>query len=186
MANVVQKKQVAAFNVDSYNRMAVCEETIENGCVFKLENYSDNPGEGIVWKAEAPTTANDAGLWMATSPEVPIVSVSSGATGPNAPEDLVFAGIVKDPRFFVNNAGRMIDCIFLKEGDILEMTCDTIADVDTNEYLVPTAGQFKLTATAAAGTGLSLRKLGTSILHIGSAGMVKGFPVTYKYVVESN
>lgn len=186
MANVVQKKQVAAFNVDSYNRMAVCEETIENGCVFKLENYSETPGEGIVWQAEAPTTANDAGLWMATSPEVVITTVSSGATGPGAPADLQASNIIVDPRFFVNNAGRMIDCIFLKEGDILEMTCDTIADVDTNDYLVPTAGQFKLTATGSAGTGLSLRKLGTSILHIGSSGMVKGIPVTYKYVVESN
>ena len=38
----------------------------------------------------------------------------------------------------------------------------------------------------AAGTGLSLRKIGTSKLHIGDASLVKKPVTTYKYEVEIN
>lgn len=43
--NVVIKTRVAALNVDSYNRTAVCASTIDNGCVFKLASKSTTIGE---------------------------------------------------------------------------------------------------------------------------------------------
>ena len=176
--NVVIKKQYAAYNVDAYNRTAVCESDIDNGCVFKLVNYSENPSEGIVWKAEQ-AAATDKGLWMATSPEIVNTTAMDG---------VVFRGLTNDPRAFVNVAGSMIDCIRLMPGDIIEMTGEGIDGIEegTNTYLVPAASDFKLAVATAAGTGLSLRKLGTSRLHIGSAQIAKPIVTTYKYEVEIN
>lgn len=174
--NVVILKQYAAYNVDAYNRTAVCESDIDNGCVFKLVSYSETEGEGIVWKAEQ-AAESDKGLWMATSPEVVITKVMDGVEMRN---------LVTDPRAFVNVAGKMIDATKLIPGDILEMTCEGITGADTNNYLVPDASNFKLKANSSAGTGLSLRKIGTSKLHIGDASLVKRPVTTYKYEVEIN
>lgn len=177
MANVVIKTMVQAYNIDAYNRTAVCEEDIENGSVFELKEYSTDPSEGMVWKATAPTAATAKGLWMATSPEVVVTKGYDGA---------VYKGLTPDPRAFVNVAGRMIDATFLAVGDIIEMTAEGITGADTNDYLVPTANGFKLSSAAAAGTGLTLRKVGTSRLHIGQGSIAKSAPITYKYVVEIN
>lgn len=176
MNNVVIKKRVAAYNVDAYNRTAVCTQDIENGCVFKLNSYSETDGEGIVWNAEQAATT-DTGLWMATSPEVVIVKDAMGVE---------YRGLNVDPRAFVNNAGRMIDATKLVEGDIIEMTCENITGADTNEYLVPDTTGFKLKAQSSAGDGFCLHKIGTSILHIGGAMIDKSHPTTYKYEVVKN
>lgn len=175
--NVVIKTMTQSYNIDAYNRTAVCEEDIENGCVFELKSYSEVDGEGMVWKAEKPTADTAKGLWMATSPEVVITKGFDGAE---------YKGLTQDPRAFVNIAGKMIDAIYLAPGDIIEMTCDGISDADTNGYLVIDANKFKLKSNASATTGLSLRKIGTSRLHIGQAGVAKAPIPTYKYVVEIN
>lgn len=174
--NVVILKQYAAYNVDAYNRTAVCESDIDNGCVFKLASYSETEGEGTVWKAEQ-AAESDKGLWMAVSPEVVTTKVMDGVEIRN---------LVSDPRAFVNIAGKMIDAVKLVPGDIIEMTGEGISSIDTNNYLVPDASNFKLKANSAAGTGLSLRKLGKSKLHIGDAALVKKPVTTYKYEVEIN
>lgn len=176
MSNVVIKKRVAAYNVDSYNRTAVCESTIDNGCIFKLASYSETDGEGIVWKAEQAAEA-DTGLWMATSPEVVTVTDAMGVE---------YRGLNVDPRAFTNIAGKMIDATKLVEGDIIEMTGDGITGIDTNEYLVPDTTGFKLKAQGSAGSGFCLHKIGTSILHVGGAMIAKSHPVTYKYEVVKN
>lgn len=174
--NVVIMKRYAAYNVDAYNRTAVNEDVdLENGCVFKLEEYSDRIGEGTVWKT-AQAAATDTGLWMAMAPEV----VMSGVA------NLQIRGITPDPRYFTNVKGRPFDVIKLQKGDIIEMTADGIADADTKDYLVPSAADFKLEAADAAGTGLTLHKIGTSRLHIADAGLVKTPVVTYKYEVTNN
>lgn len=176
--NVVIKKQYAAYNIDALNRTAVCDADIDNGCVFKLTSYSENPGEGIVWKAEQ-AAATDKGLWMATSPEVVYTSVMDGVE---------LRGLTEDPRAFYNIAGHMIDATCLMPKDIIEMTGEGIDGIEepTNTYLVPAAADYKLAVATAAGTGMSLRKIGTSRLHIGGSGIAKGIVPTYKYEVEIN
>lgn len=176
--NVVIKKRYAAYNVDAYNRTVVCEQDVNNGCVFKLKEYSENEGEGIVWKGEQ-AAETDKGLWMATSPEV----VSSELM-----EGVVVRGIITDPRAFTNIKGSMIDAIKLMPGDIIEMTGEGITGIEqeTNTYLVPDTTGFKLKVATAAGTGLALRKIGTSRLHIGNASLVKNSVTTYKFEVEQN
>lgn len=182
MANVVHKRVVAAFNVDSYNTTAVCAQTIDNGCVFKLEQYSTNEGESMVWQAEQ-ATATDLGLWMATSPEVVITRAWEGdAVAP--PLDV--KNVVRDPRAFRNLAGRVIDCTLLQKGDLIEMTAEGIAGADTNDYLVPAAADFMLESAATAGTGLCLQKVDTKWLPIGNAALVKTRVPFYKYKVISN
>lgn len=177
MANVVIKKAVAALNVDSFNRTAVFTSDVDNGCVAVLNAYSENEGEGIVWKAEQ-ATATSKGLWMATSPEVVITKVMDG---------IEYRGIVNDPRAFVNLAGKMVDMTFLHEGDIYEMTCDGLTFTPaTDTYLVPDTTGFKLKGATSAGTGCALRKIGTSYLHIGNGALAKTPVVTYKFVVEAN
>lgn len=173
--NVVIKTRVAAMNVDSYNRTAVCTSDIPNGSVFKLETKSTTVGEKDVWVA-TQASATDKGLWMATSPEVTITKVG----------DLEMKGIVTDPRYFINNAGRMIDATYLAVGDEIELYSETIADIDTMDYLVPAADKFALEASASAGTGLTLKKVDTNILHIGQASIAKHPLTTYRYVVEIN
>lgn len=174
--NVVQMKQYAAYNVDSYNRTVVAEVDLDNGCVFKLEEYSTNVGEGTVWKA-AQAAETDTGLWMAMAPEVVTTELMDGVYARN---------LIKDPRAFTNIKGKCFDAILLHKGDIIEMTCEGIENADTNDYLVPDTADFKLKAQGAAGTGLCLHKIGTSRLHIGNANLVKSFPVTYKYEVVNN
>lgn len=175
--NVIIKTQMQAFNIDAYNRTAVCEEDIENGCVFELKEYSTTDGEEMVWKATAPTANTAKGLWMATSPEVVITKGFDGAE---------YKGLTPDPRAFVNIAGKVIDATFLAVGDLIEMTADGISDADTNNYLVIDPNNFKLKSASAATTGLSLKKVGTGRLHIGQGGIAKSAVPTYKYIVEIN
>ncbi len=174
--NVVIKKRVAAYNVDAYNRTAVCDVDVENGCVFKLSAYSTNAGESKVWQAEQ-ATETDKGLWMATSPEVVTIKDAMGVE---------YRGLTKDPRAFVNVAGRMIDVTKLIPGDIIEMTGANIENIESLDYLVPDASGYKLKASASEGTGMCLHKIGTSILHIGDAALVKSHPTTYKFEVVNN
>lgn len=176
--NVIIKGRYAGYNVDSYNRTAVCTVDVDNGCVFALKSYSENEGEGIVWKAEQ-AAANSKGLWMATSPEVVSTEVMDG---------VVIRGLVSDPRAFTNVADSMIDCIKLVPGDIIEMTGEGIADIEkaATTYLVPDVANFKLKAAAAAGNGLALRKIGTSKLHIADGAIAKKAVTTYKFEVEQN
>lgn len=186
--NVLIKCRTASMNIDSLNRTAVCEEDIDNGCVFALKSYSETEGEGMVWKAEK-ATANEKGLWIATSPEVINTRVFDGDVDSKvAPLD--YRGIVNDPRAFTNHAGSMIDATYLSVGDIYEMTCsgtDFDPDGSSHTHLVPDYGtSFKLKGAASAGTGTALRMIGKSYLHIGNAALVKIPVPTYKFVVEAN
>ena len=174
--NVLIQNRVAAMNVDAYNRTAVCTQDIENGCVFTLESYSTTAGEGKVWSA-GQAQATSTGLWMAASPEVVTITDSLGVQ---------YKGIQCDPRAFINSAGSMIDAIQLQIGDIIEMTCENITGVDTNNYLVPSTSNFALEASSSAGTGFALQKVGTGMLHIGNLFIENSHPTTYIFQVVNN
>lgn len=174
--NVLIKTRTASKDVDAFNRTAVCASAINNGCVFKLDSYSVTEGEKYVWTA-TQAAATDTGLWMASSPEVVVTNVMTG---------IDFKGIVVDPRAFTNQAGAMIDCFKLQVGDTIELYSETIADIGTKNYLIPATTGFALVAADAAGTGLTLKKVGTGVLHIGQPSIAKSVYTTYKYVVEIN
>lgn len=172
--NVVIKRRVAAHNIDALNRNFVATEDLENGSIFTLTERSTTDGEDEVWKVAKPT-ATSLGVWMAKSSEVTITTVGEGDYA------LQMKGIVEDPRMFTNVKGLVGDCFKPQVGDIIEMT---LGD-DTNKYLVADAA-YKLKAAATAGDGFAMHQVGTSILHIGSAKLVKTPVKTYIYEVVAN
>ena len=173
--NVVIKRRVAAHNIDALNRTFVATEDLENGSIFTLTERSTTDGEDEVWKVAKPT-ANSLGVWMAKSSEVTITTVGEGDYA------LQMKGIVEDPRMFTNVKGIVGDCFKPQVGDIIEMT---LGD-DTNKYLVADAA-YKLKAAAdAPSKGFAMHQVGTSILHIGSAKLVKTPVKTYIYEVVAN
>ena len=166
--NVVIKRRVAAHNIDALNRTFVATEDLENGSIFTLTERSTTDGEDEVWKVATPT-ATSLGVWMAKSSEVTITTVGEGDYA------LQMKGIVEDPRMFTNVKGIVGDCFKPQVGDIIEMT---LGD-DTKKYLVADAA-YKLKAAAdAPSKGFAMHQVGTSILHIGSAKLVKTRVKTY-------
>ena len=173
--NVVIKRRVAAHNIDALNRAVVATEDLENGSVFTLEERSNVEGEDEVWKAVKPT-AGAKNVWMAKSSEVTITTIGKDDYA------LQMKGIVEDPRMFTNVKGLVFDAFKPQVGDIIEMTLGN----DTNKYLVPEASSFTLKADATAGAGFAMHQVGTGILHIGSAKLVKTPVKTYIYEVVAN
>lgn len=173
--NVIIKRAVAAFNVDSYNRTAVYTDTahptytLDNGAVFTLTRTD---AEDLRWTVTAPAATTTTGLWMATSPEVVYVDKAHGGTA--------------DPRDFVNTQNMSIDATLLVKGDIIEMTGEGIANIATKNYLVVDASTFTLKAADAAGTGLCLKKIGASTLHIGDGAIAPAATPTYVFEVVNN
>lgn len=172
--NVVIKRRVAAHNIDALNRTFVATEDLENGSIFTLTERSTTDGEDEVWKVAKPT-ATSLGVWMAKSSEVTITTVGEGDYA------LQMKGIVEDPRMFTNVKGLVGDCFKPQVGDIIEMT---LGD-DTKKYLVADAA-YKLKAADAPSSGFAMHQVGTSILHIGSAKLVKTPVKTYIYEVVAN
>lgn len=175
MANVLIKRSVASQNIDSLNRAVVSESDVENGNVFDLLTRSETDGEDEVWNATAPTTASTAmGLWMAGASEVVITKVGN----------LEFKGIVEDPREFKNIAGRVFSAFKPMAGDIIEMTLGASSEGD---YLIPQDSQMALkTSSSDNATGFSMKKIGTSVLHIGNGALNKTSVPTYIYEVVRN
>lgn len=174
--NVVIKRRVAAHNIDALNRNFVATEDLENGSIFTLTERSTTDGEDEVWKVAKPT-ASSRGVWMAKSSEVTITTVGEGDYA------LQMKGIVEDPRMFTNVKGIVGDCFKPQVGDLIEMTLGD--STGANTYLVADAA-YKLKGATEAGTGFAMHQVGTSVLHIGSAKLVKTPVKTYIYEVVAN
>lgn len=176
MYDVLVKNRYAALNVDSFNRVAVCTEDVPNGSVFALKEYSEDADSNMVWKAEK-VAANAKSMWMASSPEVVITTLPDGSE---------LRGIDNNIRDFVNVKGHPIDVFKLVEGDILTIAPDEKnVTMATAKYLIPDATEFALKAetTTEPTSGMYLRALGTTTLHIGNGDMVKKAVPAYKFEV---
>lgn len=176
MYDVLVKNRYAALNVDSFNRVAVCTEDVPNGSVFALKEYSEDADSNMVWKAEK-VAANAKSMWMASSPEVVITILPDGSE---------LRGVDNNIRDFVNVKGHPIDVFKLVEGDILTIAPDEKnTTMATAKYLIPEAGKFalKAEATTEPTSGMYLRALGTTTLHIGNGDMVKKAVPAYKFEV---
>lgn len=173
--NVVIKRRVAAHNVDAMNRTVKADVDIENGSIMVLDSRSTVDGEDEVWVASKPT-ASSLGVWMAKSSEVVITSVAIDGA-----DTLDFKGVIDDPRAFTNKAGLVFDAFKPAVGDLIEMT---LGDAEKNYLIAGT--DYALETATAAGDGFAMKKVGTSILHIGSAKLVKTPVKTYIYEVAAN
>lgn len=169
--------RVASTNVDSWNRTAKTFDSptvdIQNGSAVELVGQSTVSGEGEVWKAYAPTTSHLSNLWMVWSPE--IVLTTSGT--------YQFQNIDPDPRNFLNLKTRVFDCFKPQLGDIIRLSEDALAgSTSTGNYVVATNTVLKLTWAAAAVSGLSLLKLATSFISIGT-GVINQRVTSYDFEV---
>lgn len=178
MYNVLIKKHVAAFNVDSLNRAAVCEDNIANGAIVTLTGKSTAEGESRVWEAGKPASgATD--VWMAASPEVVTLTDALGNE---------YKGLTADPRAFVNIAGKTIDVFKPQKGDIIWIAPQDVVGTisSTNKYLVPTGSAYTLTAGSSAGNGFCLQLLGERVVEIPTGDIVKNLVTGYEYEVINN
>ena len=177
MYDVLIKSGYAALNVDNWNRTVVCEEDVPNGAVFSLSEYSTDADSKIVWKAGKPA-ADAKNLWMASSPEVVITTLPDGTE---------LKGIDNNIRDFVNIKGHPIDAFKLIEDDVLTIVPSTAnaTAMATAKYLIPDATKFALKAedTTEPTSGMYLRALGATTLHIGNGDMVKKAVPAYKFEV---
>jgi hypothetical protein len=106
--------QIAATNVDSYNRSAVTTATdVDNGNIVKLTTYGVASGNAEVWTGVTPSSsAGLTNLWMVYDPEL----VWTGS----------YRGLDPDVRNFYVAATRVFSVFSPQLGDILRMTADNL------------------------------------------------------------
>lgn len=152
---VMIPRKVAAEDVKAWVRSAKSASAdLDNGNVVVLASQSTTAGEGELWLATQPATATLAsGLWMVGEPES--VITESGT--------YQFKGLDPDPRNFVNSQGLPLTCFKLQVGDIVTLTADALAGTQsTNIFVVATDASYKLTWSATAISGLSLKLINDS------------------------
>jgi hypothetical protein len=133
---VVILNQVAAKNVDSYNRSAFAGSAtdLDNGYVFRL----DSKGSGSSVDAWVVTACAASGstldkLWMAYSPENTEVLSNSK----------VYRGLSPDPRDFYNRGALVFDAFKPQAGDIITMTAAGISgSPSTGDFVNAVSGSY--------------------------------------------
>jgi len=168
-------------DVDALTRSGVCASDLDNGWVAQLLTQSSTTGQGEVWTATVPTSANSGlkNLWMAASPEVIEVIAANGN---------VYKGIDSDPANFYSVAGEIIDFVRLEPGDLVTLTADalTVGDPLASTYAVAHDSSWKLYwSTTNPATGLTLKYLATTFISKGTAGAISETQqvVAYKFQV---
>jgi len=172
MANgIIEKTNMAATDVASYNRTVVSASAVENGSVLSLGALSSTAGEDEVFVGVAPTTGDLSNLWIAATPEV---VVTAGK----------YKGLDPDPRNFTNAIGDMIAMAKPQMGDMIKLNADAVAGtISTNTFVVATNTAQKLTWAAAAVTGLSLKLRKTTSMSIGTGAIGSHKIVAYLFEV---
>ena len=151
--------KIAAQNIDSLNRSAVCAVDVENGFVGYFSAKSTTAGEGEVWTFTAPITGKLTNNWMVYEPEVVLT-------------DEKYKGIDADPRNFIIPDGEIFSVFLPRIGDLILMSEDAVTGTKgANTFVVSTNTATQLTWTTAAVTGLSLKLIETSYISIGTGGI---------------
>jgi hypothetical protein len=160
---VLIPKQIAAQNVDAWNRSAVCASAVENGSVFSLLTKSATSGESEVWTALVPASSGShlTDLWMAYDPEL----VYSGS----------YRGLDPDVRNFRVPATQVFSAFRPMLHDILLMSEDCFTGAwggATYTHANCTDGQWQLVwGTSQTGSVLSVAYLATSYISIGTGAI---------------
>ena len=132
---VIVKSQTASSNIDAYMRNAVAEVDLDNGNIFILE--TQRPDDGIdneVWEATAPEAGKLSGVWVACSPWA---KVERGVA-------------IGNPQEIYNVKEKVFDAAYLQPKDLFTVTAEALdGTAGSNEYVVATAGSFKMTWAAA-------------------------------------
>jgi len=185
MANhgVLYVKQIAATNVDAWNRTAVSGSDIDDGYVFRLDSQSGSATAlySEVWTTTVPSSNGSTlnNLWMSSSRGVNILYTANG---------LAYKGLEDDPRNFYVVSGSMISAFKPQVGDIVEMTTDCISGSKASNTFINSAdGVYQLAWGATqTSSALSFKYLGDDYLAIGNGKMTTQHVTTYKFVCLAN
>ena len=151
----IVESRIAATNVDSYNRTAVCANSdVDGGVLLELGDMT-----GDVFAGTIVTATGKTGLWMAYNPSEHFTDVNGK----------IFAGLSADPRDYTNLKGRPIDVFKPQVGDLVVFTegniaTASVAGLTKGDYLEPGAnGQFvkKAGSPTASTTSFKVQKVGT-------------------------
>lgn len=180
MANhsVLLPNAIAALNVDSKNRSAVYDADIDNGNLVVLSAYSAAAGEGEVWTALIPSTANGlTGLWMVYEPEV-VITLSGSSE---------YKGLDPNPQHFYTAAGRTFSVFQPALGDIITITAEGLAGTkSTNTYVnaTDTTGGLKpVWGASQTASVFSMKYLGDTYLSIADGSIGSQRVTAYKFQV---
>ena len=160
---LIQEKTMAT-DVSALNAVVVCGSALENGNVVRFTAISGSAGYSEVFHSAQPASGSLAGLWMAATPEVVVVT-AGGAS---------YRGINQDPRNFINAAGDLVDVFKPQPGDILLLSEDAFSGAkSTNTHANSGADRFDLVwGTTQVASSLSLKWLATDYITIGSGSAI--------------
>lgn len=172
---ILVQNQVAAMNVDSYNRSVISGSDIDNGWGFMLSSKSSTSGEAEVWNATWTTSGSLSGLWMAASPEVVLT-------------DGKYKGIDPNPQNFYNIAGDVFDAFKPQVGDIITLTADAFNSSTPSTYAYVAPESHKFIWNTVLPTGLALKYLNTTYVSLGASGstITSGRVTAFQCEVISN
>jgi len=163
--------KIAAQNIDSLNRSAVCAVDVENGFVGYFSAKSTTAGEGEVWTFTAPITGKLTNNWMVYEPEVVLT-------------DEKYKGIDADPRNFIIPDGEIFSVFLPRIGDLILMSEDAVTGTKgANTFVVSTNTATQLTWAVGAVTGLSLKLIETSYISLGLGDISPGRITAYLFEV---
>ena len=167
---VLIQNAVAAKDVDSYNRSAVCASAVENGNIVILTGKSATAGQEEVFTAVVPSTANGlTGVWMAYEPEVVLTAAK-------------YKGLDPDPRNFRNEATKVFSVFKPQLGDIITLTADNFsAAFSSNTHANATDGQGPKLVWGNSQTAsvFSLKYLATTYISLGTGDISNQRVVAY-------
>jgi hypothetical protein len=166
---------VQALNVDALNRSAVCAADLDNGNAVVLASISATAGEGEVWTATQPATATLAGCWIVADPEV-VVTYSGNSA---------YKGLDPDPRNFYVKATKMFRAFKPQLGDVIELNAEafTAGAGAGSAFANLEDGSYKFIWAGSAGSGLSLKLIGTTYISLADGSIGTQRVTMYKFVV---
>jgi hypothetical protein len=172
--NVMVPNAIAALNIDSLNRSAICASALDNGNLVALASMSATAGESEVWTATVPATGTLANLWMVYESEVNVT-------------DSKYKGLDPDPRNFSVAAGKVFSCFKPQLGDIITMTADGLAGTKSTNTFVnatdTTGGLKPVWGASQTASVFSMKLIDTTYFSIGTGAMDNQRIVAYRFEV---
>jgi len=171
---ILVPNQIAATNVDAWNRSAVSATAVDNGNVVILSTYGAATGNSEVWTAIAPSTSNGlTGVWMVYDPE--LVWTSS------------YRGLDPDVRNFYVGANKVFSIFHPQIHDIITLSTNAIATgtgaASTHINCTDASGLQLEWANSIGSSVFAAKYLKTTYFSIGTGAMDTQRIVAYEFEV---
>lgn len=160
---VIIPAAIAAKDVDSFVRSAVCASAVENGNIVVLSGKSTTSGEKEMFTAVVPSTSNGlTGVWMAYEPEVVLTAAK-------------YKGLDPDIRNFRNEATKPFTVFKPQLGDLLLMSADCFSAAfssNTHANATDSTGGLKLVwGNSQTASVFSVKYLATEYISLATGAI---------------